>query len=142
MSTALEKLFQEAIQVQLYPRTVINVTIHILAQDGGLYSACVNSATLALLDAGIAMYDYVSCIGVCMAGNNPLLDPCNKEEQEVPLINVGIVGKSDKISLLMIEDRLSLDKLESSLAVGLEGCKSMRDLMDKEVRRHGKSLNY
>lgn len=34
---------------------------------------------------------------------------------------------------------MPLDRLESALAVSLSGCHSIRELMDNEVRKHGKS---
>ncbi len=36
-----------------------------------------------------------------------------------------------------MEDKMPLDRLESVLAMAISGCHSVRDLMDKEVRRHG-----
>lgn len=142
MGISIQRLFQEALLVHLYPRTVIDVSLFIVAQDGGLYSACINAATLALIDAGISMVDYVSCASTAMFGTNALLDPSYSEEREVPFVNVAIIGKSERISLLLCESRLPLDRLETALAVSLSGCHSLRELMDKEVRAHGKSLKY
>lgn len=142
MSISIQRLFQEALLVHLYPRTVIDVSLFIVAQDGGLYSACINAATLALVDAGISMIDYVSCASTAMFGTNALLDPAHSEETELPFVITAIIGKSERISLLLCENRLPLDRLETALAVSLSGCHSLRELMDKEVRAHGKTFKY
>lgn len=97
--------------MHLYPRTVIDISLYIVAQDGGFFPACINAATLALVDAGIPMYDYISCCSTAMYGSNPLLDPCHSEEQEVSFVTTGVIGKSDKVSLLLVSHVLILFKV-------------------------------
>lgn len=50
-------------------------------------------------------------------------------------VTLGVVGKSEKLSLLLVEDKIPLDRLESVLAIGIAGSHRIRDLMDKELRR-------
>lgn len=102
MAISIQRLFQEALLVHLYPRTVIDISLYIVAQDGGFFPACINAATLALVDAGISMYDYVSCCSTAMFGTDPLLDPCHSEEQDVSFVTTSVIGKSDKVSLLLV----------------------------------------
>lgn len=45
----------ECVVVRDYPRTVIEVVIQILKADGGVISVAINSAIVALMDAGISM---------------------------------------------------------------------------------------
>ncbi|XP_016368331.1 exosome complex component RRP41-like [Sinocyclocheilus rhinocerous] len=59
MSLHLKQTFEAAVLTELYPRSQIDIYVKILQADGGNYSACVNAATLALVDAGIPMRDYV-----------------------------------------------------------------------------------
>ena len=47
--------------INLYPRTNIVINVQVL-WDGGMLAAVINSITLALIDAGISMYDYEWCI--------------------------------------------------------------------------------
>ena len=114
MCISLQRLFQEALLVHLYPRTVIDISLYIVAQDGGFLPACINAATLALIDAGISMYDYVSCCSTAMFGTDPLLDPCHSEEQDVSFITTGVIGKSDKVSLLLVSFSLNFSRYESN----------------------------
>lgn len=137
MSANLQNLFEEAVLTHLHPRTEIVCSLTVIAQDGGLLSCCVNAMTLALIDAGLPMYEYVSACSVALFDQTPLLDPNNVEETELASVTVGIVGETDKISLLILERRLGLDRLPPALELGVEGCKVLRQVMDKEVRRHG-----
>nr|XP_047908542.1 cytochrome c1, heme protein, mitochondrial-like [Anser cygnoides] len=59
MTLHLKQTFEAAILTELYPRSQIDIYVQILQADGGNYCACVNAATLAVIDAGIPMRDYV-----------------------------------------------------------------------------------
>jgi RNase PH len=137
LRTTLERTFQESIMRHLYPRTLIQIDLHVLAQDGGLLAGMANAVTLALIDAGIAMYDYVSCVSAGLHGQTPLLDLNSLEENDMSAISIGVIGKSEKLALLMLEDKMPLDRLESVLAIAIAGSHRIQDLMDSEVRRHG-----
>lgn len=137
LNTILERTFEEVIVVSNYPRTCISVSIHVIAQDGGLFAACANAMTMALVDSGIAMYDYVVSSSSGVFDVTPLLDLNHLEELDVPYLTVGIVGSSDKISLLLLENRMPLDRMEGVLAIGISGCHRIREIMDAEVRRQG-----
>lgn len=137
LKTTLERTFDQSVICKLYPRTVIQINIHVLAQDGGLLAGMTNAITLALIDAGIAMYDYVSAISAGLHDQTPLLDLSTLEENDMSCLTIGVVGKSEKLALLLLEDKMPLDLLESVLAIGIAGGHRVRDLMDNEVRRHG-----
>lgn len=135
--TSLKRAFEQSIITDKYPRTTISITCHVLALDGGLISAVMNSISLALIDAGIAMYDYISSVSAGFYDNTPLLDLNTLEENDISYLTIGIVGKSEKLALLILENKIPLDKLESVLAIAVAGGHRIRDMMDKEVRRHG-----
>lgn len=138
MNSILQRTFEEAVIGHLNPRTEISINLHVLAQDGGMFPTCVNATTLALIDAGIPMYDYVSACSSAIYDVNPLLDPNTLEESDLSFLTIGIIGKSEKISMLLLENRMPLDRVESVLALSISGCHSIRDQMDRQVRSHGK----
>lgn len=47
------------------PRTQIDIYLHVIQSDGGVLPVCINAASLALVEAGVAMSDLV--VG-CSAG--------------------------------------------------------------------------
>ena len=55
MSQHLKQTFEATIKTELYPRSQIDIFVEVLQADGGNYCACVNAATLALIDAGIPL---------------------------------------------------------------------------------------
>ncbi|GMF39663.1 unnamed protein product [Phytophthora fragariaefolia] len=59
MSLAVKQIFEACVQTQLYPRSQIDVFVQVLHADGGELPASINAITLALIDAGIALNDFV-----------------------------------------------------------------------------------
>ncbi|ODQ48224.1 hypothetical protein PICMEDRAFT_72198 [Pichia membranifaciens NRRL Y-2026] len=140
LAIILKRALQQTIVKKNYSRTVIEVSITILQLDGGLLASCVNAASLALIDAGIAMYDYISAVNVALYDSFPLLDSNSLEENDLSFLTVGIVGDGDKINLLLMEDKIPLDKLQKLIDLGIQGCHSVRELMDNVVREIGAEL--
>mgnify|MGYP001575218090 FL=1 len=54
--------FTTTLFTHLYPHSTIAISIQVLAQDGALLAACLNAATLALIDAGVPMPDYLCAV--------------------------------------------------------------------------------
>jgi exosome complex component RRP41 len=148
MRYTIANAFSSSLLTHLYPRSTIQITLHILSQDGSLLAACLNAATLALIDAGIPMTDYIIA---CTAGStssynsndenaDPLLDLNGLEEMELPFLTVGTLGAGEKVSVLVMENRVQIGRLESMLAVGVDGCKQVREMLDQVVRKQGKRI--
>jgi len=148
MQTTIANAFQSTLFTHLYPHSIILIMLHVLSQDGSLLAACLNAATLALIDAGIPMPDYIIA---CTAGStssytsndesaDPLLDLNGLEEQELPFLTVGTLGAGEKVSVLVMETRVQIGRLEGMLAVGVDGCQQVREILDQVVRRQGKKI--
>lgn len=149
MQTTIADAFSSTLFTHLYPHSTITIALQVLSQDGSLLAACLNAATLALIDAGVPMPDYICA---CTAGStsshaandeaaDPLLDLNLNEEQELPFLTVATLGASDRVSVCVMETRVQMGRVEGMLAVGVDGCKQVRAIMDKVVRRQGeKSL--
>lgn len=65
MASFVKQTFEPVVITTLYPRSQIDIYLQIIQHDGGTLQACINAATMALIDAGIAMTDYVCA---CTAG--------------------------------------------------------------------------
>lgn len=134
----LQEAFSEAILLTAYPRTEIVVNLVVVAQDGQILPACVNAMTLALMDAGIPMLEYMSACSVAVFDNEvPLLDPNQIEVSDLPAITTAVLGEQQNLSLLMLERKLDADRMPMALELAVEGCNLVRKLMDEEVRRYG-----
>jgi exosome complex component RRP41 len=148
MQLTIASTFSSALFTHLYPHSTISIALQVLSLDGSLLAALLNASTLALIDAGVPMPDYICA---CTAGStssyasndeaaDPLLDLNLLEEQELPFLTVATVGESDKVAVCVMESRVQLGRLEGMLAVGVDGCKQVRSIMDNVVRRQGKKV--
>ena len=165
MQHTLINALQSTLHTNHYPGSTIAINLHVLTQDGSLLAALINASTLALIDAGVPMSDYLTA---CTAGStvsttaskatprpqaampglsnlvddveDPLLDLNGLEEQELPYLTVGTLGAADKVVVCILETRMHASRLEEMLAVGVDGCKRVRAIMDGVVRAHGKRV--
>jgi exosome complex component RRP41 len=53
-------------------------------------------------------------------------------------LTVATLGDSDKVAMCIMESRVRAERLEGMLAVGIEGCKRMRGILDGVVKGYGK----
>lgn len=148
MQYTISSAFASTVFTSAYPHSTITIVLHVLSQDGALLAACLNASTLALIDAGVPMQDYVAA---CTTGStasyasndeeaDPLLDLNGMEELELPFLTMGTSGGEDKVNVMVMETRIQMPRLEAMVAVGLDGCKQVRKILDGIVREHGKKL--
>ncbi|GAM83470.1 hypothetical protein ANO11243_014580 [Dothideomycetidae sp. 11243] len=143
----LTTTFSSALFTHLFSHSTIAITLHVLSSDGSLLAALINAATLALVDAGVPMPDYVAAVTAgstaTYASNDgeadPLLDLSGAEETELPFLTIATVGKG-KVACLLMETRVQAARLEAMVAVAVDGCAEVRKLLDEIVRAHGKDM--
>ena len=61
-ANAVRSTLEPVIHTHLYPRSQVDIVLYVEQQDGGVLPAMINACTLALMDAGIPMSDYVTCL--------------------------------------------------------------------------------
>ncbi|KAL1279746.1 hypothetical protein QQF64_014346 [Cirrhinus molitorella] len=121
----------------LYPRSQIDIYVKILQADGGNYSACVNAATLALVDAGIPMRDYVCACTAGFVEDTPLADLCHAEESGGGTsLALALLPRSGNIALLQMDARLHQDHLDTLIEAAMTACKGLSEVLDGVVRQH------
>lgn len=139
MSMHLRQTLTAAIKTELYPRSQIDIYVEVLQADGGAYCACVNAATLALVDAGIPLRAYVCAASASLAWRGaqptPLLDVGHVEEAAGgPCLTVASLPSTGNIALLEMSQRLHMDYLDLVMQRALQGCKDIEVVLDRAVR--------
>uniref|UniRef100_A0A0K8R805 Exosome complex component RRP41 n=1 Tax=Ixodes ricinus TaxID=34613 RepID=A0A0K8R805_IXORI len=137
MTLHIQQTFEATILTQLYPRSQIDIFVEVLQSDGGTLSVCVNAATLALIDAGIALKDYVCACSVGFIDGVPLVDISSIEESNRgPELTVAVLPKSQQIVLLEMSSRVHVDNLEKMLDAAMKGCTDVHAIFDSRVKEH------
>merc|ERR1711865_737596 len=129
--------FEDVIMTHLFARSQIAIYIQILQSDGGALSAAINATTLALIDAGIPIKDFVvGCSCSCIDGV-PIVDTNHLEDMLGGVnMTVAMLVKSGKIITMQTDSILPLDSLKPTLELGVEGCRKTHELLLSEVREN------
>ena len=104
----LTSTFSSHLLRHLYPRSTISISLHVISADGGVLAACINAASLALVDAGVAMPSLIAAVtsGIVPVdplmnhhkedsskqNSEPILDLNNAEELELPFLTAATVA--------------------------------------------------
>ncbi len=121
------------IQTAIYPRSSIDINVQVLQSDGSLLQAAINATTLALVDAGIAMADFVCAISCGLHDTTSLLDLTSIEEADIPHLTVGILPKSGKASLVTLETQVVVDRFMEMLKLTGEAASAIHAEMTSVV---------
>lgn len=65
MATFIRQTFEPVILTSQFPKSQIDIYVQVFQHDGGVLQCAINASTMALIDAGIPMTDYVCA---CSAG--------------------------------------------------------------------------
>lgn len=151
LAHTLRTAYASLLLTHLYPHSTIRLHLHILSQDGSLLAACINASTLALIDAGVPMTDYLTAVTAASSssgddsdGGDPLLDLNSQEELELPFLTVGTVGKGEgaRVAVCVLETRVRMERVEGMVAVGVEGCARVREMLDNVVKGYGSRQTF
>lgn len=134
----LRKTFESLVMTDAYPHSQLDIFCEILQSDGGNLSACINAASLALIDAGVPLKSYaVSC--TCACYNNVVVADANRAEEtkaNTALITLAISPKNDDIVLLELNSKMHAEQLENAIDEAIRGCKAVHEVLDQAVRDH------
>lgn len=101
----------------------------------------INTTTLALIDAGIPMTDFVCACSAGVYQSTAILDLNMIEEQaDVPTLTCAILPKSGKAAMVGLESRLHIDELEKALELARDGCLQLFSVLEAAVRKRTESL--
>lgn len=136
-SLALSQMFESVIMRELYPQSKIDIYVQVLQSDGGNKCVCINAATMALIDAGVPIKDFVCACSAGYIEDTPLLDLNYLEETAGgPNLTLAILPKSNKIVLVQMDSRLHADHLEQVMNTALAGVARVHSVLDRTVKEH------
>jgi exosome complex component RRP41 len=127
---------EPAIFLERYPRSAIDVYAEILEADGGTRTACINAASVALVDAGIPMRDLVASCAAGKIDGNLVLDLGDYEDKEGQAdVPVAYMPKMEKVTLLQMDGILSVEEFENTVDLAIEGCKQIYEIQREALKK-------
>lgn len=137
ISLMLSKMFETAIMKELYPRSQIDIYIQVIQSDGSNIAASINAATLALIDAGVPMRDFVCACSSSYVQESFLADINYLEESSgVSRVTLGMLPKSEKVVFFQMDSRLHKDNLESLMETTKAACLDVWAVLKEAVKEH------
>lgn len=141
LSMVIRNTLEQAILLDLLPRSQIDVYVQVLQADGGTRCAAINAAILALAVAGVPLRDL---FGSCAAGyldSTPILDMNYQEDAGGgPDVAVSLAPNSDKLVLVQMDSRLPIETFETVLELAKEGCVAVSRFMRAQLLAHTQRL--
>ncbi len=132
--TQLKQSLEAAVKCELYPRSRIDVFLEVLQADGGEFCACVNAASLALVDAGVPMRDVVCAATASIVDEDAIADVSGYEGGAE--LALAMLPKSGEIVLLEMTRRFHLDHLDKVMEAAENACKKIYETLEAEIRKH------
>jgi len=127
---------EPAVFLERYPRSVIDVYAEILEADGGTRTACINAASVALVDAGIPVRDLVASCAAGKIDGQLVLDLGDYEDKEgdadVPL---AYMPKTEHVTLLQMDGILTQDEFNGCIDLAIEGCKQIYEVQREALKK-------
>jgi exosome complex component RRP41 len=136
----IKSTFEPVIQAHLYPRSEIDIYVQILQSDGALLQCAINATTLALIDAGVPMTDFVCSVSCALYDTTPLLDITTLEENDLPNVTVAVLPRSGKVTLVTLETQVAVERFEEMLRLTGDAGKALHIEMLASVKERTESL--
>ena len=143
----IQQAMEASILMQLHPRSKIEISIVVLADDGGRLCVAINAATLALIDAGIAVRDFVCACSAGLMDDVALVDLnrqelSNYDNTSAVYLPCACMPQRNTIVLAQCESRLSsAETLDRVLKAAMERCQAVFEVMPNAVRERATSLH-
>ena len=142
----IREAFQANILTELFPKSRIDVFIHVLQADGGVLGASLNAAFLAVADAGIPMHDLCGAASLGVLNKTKLLDLNYLEEGGGGAVATAFVQRNrDEVLTLHVEKaRFRGEELEDVVAHLVQGCRAAAEFLRGQLleRTHKLALAH
>ena len=136
LSLFLENTLESSVQLHRFPKSVLDVYLIVLEDDGSVYACAALCASFALAKSGVEMYDLVSCCTLSISSNGNIeLDPNLEEEtNSKALCTVGTLSTSGKLVCFDVKAEESTPEIINKLlSVGLKACAEKAKVMREQL---------
>jgi exosome complex component RRP41 len=145
ISKVSEWALNEVVDLEAFPNSVVDVIIQIPQADAGTRVAGLNAAAMALAQAGVPMREMISAVAVGKMDRTLVVDVDKNEEDfhegEGPTdIPIAMTSRSNKITLLQLDGKISVPELRELTKMAKEGCKKINEVQIKALREPGKEI--
>ena len=135
MQSSIEEILSSVIDLEVYPKSKITIIVNIFETDGSVFCAIVNAVCMALMDAGIAMFDVIVACSIGFS-KGMICQDCTQIEQNSGGAYIPIVMRahSKEVVYMNLDNCLSVEHLEGALQSAQNGCGKIADYMTTSLK--------
>mmetsp|Transcript_5580 Transcript_5580/g.8673 ORF Transcript_5580/g.8673 Transcript_5580/m.8673 type:complete len:293 (+) Transcript_5580:348-1226(+) len=133
LSKAVKQSIEGSIMLERFPKSVLEVNILLLSDDGGAQAVAVTCTSLALADSGVELYDLVPCCSVGLIKDkksrktkdksNFIFDPKTEQiDTCTSTICVALMPASETLTELSIEGPMGFEDAGDATKLCFVGC--------------------
>jgi exosome complex component RRP41 len=131
----IRRTFEAAILRDEFPGSRIDISVTVVQDDGGFQAVAVNAVTLALIDAGITMHDFVVSVTAAYITDTTFLDTGRLETSgKSPVIEVAVFPATGQIVSVSLSARIAPDAARKLITLAVDGCLKLHRLLTSIVR--------
>ena len=136
ISSMIERVFESAILTHMFAKSQIDISVQVLQSDGSVASAAVNAVSLALVNAGVPMSDFVCGCNVGVLQGEFVVDMNAVESgSDGPQLSIAMMISSGKVTSFELESRMSsVDVFEEAMACASDGCRQVYHVLQHEIK--------
>lgn len=137
-ASTIRDVFVSVILTEKHPKSHIHIFICVLEDDGGVLPTAINATTLALIDAGIPLRDFVSSASVGLLGqSNPLVDINDTESSSAGAeLSLAIHSRTEETTSLNLDSKIPIDQFDEMHRLAVVACREIARMMKNSVREH------
>ncbi len=139
ISKVSKEAFEAVIMKELFPRSVIDIFVEVLQADAGSRTACINAASVALVDAGIPIKGILTSVAVAKVDGTLVLDPMKEEdnfgEADMPFAFLIRGGKIESIALLQMDGRMTKEEIKEAMKLAKKGAMEIYQLQREAIMK-------
>jgi len=133
----MEKSLLPVLDLQDFPKSVVDVHVELIQTDAGTRCAAICAASLALADAGFEMKDLVCAISAGLIGDKVVLDLDKQEEDfeggavDIPM---AIIPRTGEVTLLQLDGEISKEDLKKCVDFAIKGCDQILEVQKNALK--------
>jgi len=139
ISKVSKEAFEAVIMKELFPRSVVDIFVEVLQADAGSRTACINAASVALVDAGIPIKGMLTSVAVAKVDGVLVLDPMKEEdnfgEADMPFAFLIRGGKIESIALLQMDGRMTRAEIKEAINLAKKGAMEIYSLQREAIMK-------
>eukprot|EP00128_Syssomonas_multiformis_P002991 Colp12_sorted_trinity150504_noHs@34953 len=134
LSLFMAQALEQAVRLDKFPKSVLDIYVTVIQNDGAAFAAAINCASLAIASAGVEMYDLVAACGAVVHGNSIVLDASLSEEStQDGAVHVAFLPALSDVTFMLQTGQLKENAVKETLESCLDGCAKIHEQLQASL---------